>query len=85
MSQLQSVDWRVGHREQRCVTYLHSTALPYQQLLEDIGALDEKEHLTSLGRHLAALPLPPALGELGRSGCGTRVTLRAARLRSLRP
>jgi HrpA-like RNA helicase len=34
------------------------------QLLADIGALDEKEHLTSLGRHLAALPLPPALGKM---------------------
>jgi HrpA-like RNA helicase len=34
------------------------------QLLEDIGALNEQEHLTSLGRHLAALPLPPALGKM---------------------
>ncbi|KAL4451226.1 hypothetical protein ABPG77_009298 [Micractinium sp. CCAP 211/92] len=34
------------------------------QLLEDIGALNEREHLTSLGRHLAALPLPPALGKM---------------------
>ena len=28
------------------------------------GALDEEERLTTLGRHLAALPLPPALGKL---------------------
>jgi ATP-dependent RNA helicase DHX36 len=33
-------------------------------LLKDIGALEEDEHLTSLGRHLAALPLPPALGKM---------------------
>ncbi|KAL6766709.1 hypothetical protein ACKKBG_A37050 [Auxenochlorella protothecoides x Auxenochlorella symbiontica] len=35
-----------------------------RQLLEDIGALDEAEHLTPLGRHLANIPLPPALGKL---------------------
>ena len=34
------------------------------QLLEAIGALTDQEALTSLGRHLAALPLPPALGKL---------------------
>lgn len=34
------------------------------QLLKDIGALNDQEHLTSLGRHLAALPLPPTLGKL---------------------
>jgi ATP-dependent RNA helicase DHX36 len=34
------------------------------ELLTDIGALDDAEHLTSLGRHLAALPLQPALGKL---------------------
>jgi ATP-dependent RNA helicase DHX36 len=39
------------------------------QLLEDIGALDEREHLTSLGRHLAALPLPPALGKMLLYAC----------------
>lgn len=33
-------------------------------LLTDIGALDSEERLTSLGRHLAALPLPPALGKM---------------------
>lgn len=33
-------------------------------LLADIGALDTEEHLTNLGRHLAALPLPPALGKM---------------------
>ena len=33
-------------------------------LLVDIGALDSHENLTSLGRHLAALPLPPALGKM---------------------
>jgi HrpA-like RNA helicase len=33
-------------------------------LLGDIGALDSNEKLTSLGRHLAALPLPPALGKM---------------------
>jgi hypothetical protein len=38
--------------------------VPLPQLLEDIGALNEQEHLTSLGRHLAALPLPPALGKM---------------------
>ncbi len=39
-------------------------SLSRPQLLEDIGALNEREHLTSLGRHLAALPLPPALGKM---------------------
>ena len=34
------------------------------ELLRDIGALDENEKITVLGRHLAALPLPPALGKL---------------------
>jgi HrpA-like RNA helicase len=34
------------------------------RLLEDIGALDAGERLTSLGRHLAALPLAPALGKM---------------------
>ena len=38
--------------------------MPPMQLLEAIGALTEREELTSLGRHLAALPLPPALGKL---------------------
>lgn len=33
-------------------------------LLQDIGALTEDERLTTLGRHLAALPLPPHLGKL---------------------
>jgi HrpA-like RNA helicase len=33
-------------------------------LLGDIGALDSNEKLTTLGRHLAALPLPPALGKM---------------------
>lgn len=34
------------------------------QLLQDIGALTPGEELTTLGRHLAALPLPPQLGKL---------------------
>lgn len=35
------------------------------QLLEDIGALQpDSEELTVLGRHLAALPLPPRIGKL---------------------
>ena len=35
------------------------------RLLEDIGALEpESEELTLLGRHLAALPLPPRIGKL---------------------
>ncbi|KAK9845024.1 hypothetical protein WJX74_009802 [Apatococcus lobatus] len=35
------------------------------QLLEDIGALEpDSEELTVLGRHLAALPLPPRIGKL---------------------
>eukprot|EP00892_Ulva_mutabilis_P008966 jgi/Ulvmu1/6441/UM003_0071.1 len=33
-------------------------------LLVDIGALSPEERLTTLGRHLAALPLPPQLGKL---------------------
>lgn len=49
----------------RCAA-LTASSLPQpsapRQLLGDIGALNEAEHLTSLGRHLAALPLPPALG-----------------------
>ena len=50
---------------QACGVFSHAPFSPRlaSQLLEDIGALDEREHLTSLGRHLAALPLPPALGE----------------------
>ena len=43
------------------------------QLLEDIGALDECERLTSLGRHLAALPLPPAVGKMLLYGALFRV------------
>ena len=34
------------------------------RLLEAIGALTADERLTTLGRHLAALPLPPAVGKL---------------------
>lgn len=35
------------------------------QLLEDIGALEPgTEALTVLGRHLAALPLPPRVGKM---------------------
>lgn len=34
------------------------------ELLEDIGAFDEDERLTPLGRILAVLPLPPQLGNL---------------------
>lgn len=35
------------------------------QLLEDIGALEpDTEALTVLGRHLAALPLPPRVGKM---------------------
>ena len=33
-------------------------------LLQEIGAMDADERLTTLGRHLARLPLPPALGKL---------------------
>ena len=34
-------------------------------LLEDLGALvPEQQALTPLGRHLAALPLPPRMGKL---------------------
>jgi HrpA-like RNA helicase len=33
-------------------------------LLKDIGAMDADEHLTVLGHHLAALPMPPRLGKL---------------------
>lgn len=33
-------------------------------LLQEIGAMDADEQLTTLGRHLARLPLPPALGKL---------------------
>lgn len=33
-------------------------------LLQDIGALAPDESLTTLGHHLAALPLPPQLGKL---------------------
>lgn len=32
--------------------------------LQDIGALDDDERLTRLGRHLAALPLPPKVGKM---------------------
>eukprot|EP00803_Ostreobium_quekettii_P007541 evm.model.scf_724.1 EVM.evm.TU.scf_724.1 scf_724:6940-20404(-) len=35
-----------------------------RNVLIDIGALTEDEGLTTLGRHLAALPLPPQLGKL---------------------
>jgi HrpA-like RNA helicase len=34
------------------------------KLLQDIGALEEDESMTTLGSHLAALPLPPQLGKL---------------------
>ncbi len=35
------------------------------QLLQDIGALEAPgERLTVLGRHLAALPLPPRIGKM---------------------
>lgn len=35
------------------------------RLLEDIGAIQEEtEALTELGRHLAALPLPPRVGKM---------------------
>ena len=35
------------------------------RLLEDIGAIQEgSEALTKLGRHLAALPLPPRVGKM---------------------
>lgn len=33
-------------------------------LAQDIGAFDDAEHLTRLGRHLAALPLPPKVGKM---------------------
>ena len=33
-------------------------------MLSAIGALTAEEHLTSLGRHLAHLPLNPAVGKL---------------------
>ena len=34
------------------------------ELLIDIGALDDDENMTILGRHLAFLPIPPALGKM---------------------
>lgn len=34
------------------------------QLLRDVGALDDGEALTQLGRHLARLPLPPRIGKM---------------------
>jgi HrpA-like RNA helicase len=35
------------------------------RLLQDIGAFEEdSERLTVLGRHLAALPLPPRVGKM---------------------
>ncbi|CAI5509565.1 unnamed protein product [Closterium sp. Naga37s-1] len=34
------------------------------ELLEDVGALDEDENLTPLGRHLTALPLEPRVGKM---------------------
>ena len=35
------------------------------RLLEDMGAIEEEtEALTKLGRHLAALPLPPRVGKM---------------------
>jgi HrpA-like RNA helicase len=33
-------------------------------LLQEIGAMDAEERLTTLGRHLERLPLPPAIGKL---------------------
>ena len=34
------------------------------RLLEDVGALDADERITSLGRHLASLPLHPRIGKM---------------------
>lgn len=31
---------------------------------QDIGAMDDDQNLTRLGRHLAALPLPPQVGKM---------------------
>lgn len=42
-----------------------------EMALQDLGALDEREHdgLTPLGRHLAALPCHPRLGKILVLGC----------------
>lgn len=40
-------------------SHCHHTAVS-----QDIGALDDEENLTILGRHLASMPLPPQLGKL---------------------
>ena len=53
-----------------CKAPLHTQAPTHQPvqaltLLEDLGALvPEQQALTPLGRHLAALPLPPRMGKL---------------------
>ncbi|KAJ6303912.1 hypothetical protein OIU77_017730 [Salix suchowensis] len=39
------------------------------ELLKTIGALDEKEELTPLGRHLCTLPVDPNIGKLLLMGC----------------
>jgi hypothetical protein len=38
--------------------------LPFPFGSQDIGAFDDEERLTRLGRHLAALPLPPKVGKM---------------------
>lgn len=39
------------------------------ELLKTIGALDDKEELTPLGRHLCTLPVDPNIGKLLLMGC----------------
>lgn len=54
------------------------------QLLEEIGALDKRENITSLGRTLARLPIDPRLGrmliEADRKGCASEVLVIVAAL-----
>jgi ATP-dependent RNA helicase HrpA len=53
-------------------------------LLQELGALDANERLTSLGRKLAHLPVDPRLGRMvlegGRLGCAEEVIVIAAAL-----
>ncbi|WRS30897.1 DUF3418 domain-containing protein [Actinomycetaceae bacterium MB13-C1-2] len=54
------------------------------QLLMEIGALDEDEHVTALGRRLARLPIDPRLGrmliEADKLGCASEVLVIVAAL-----
>ncbi len=53
-------------------------------LLQELGALDERERLTGLGRRLADLPVDPRMGrmvlEADRLGCADEVIVIAAAL-----